>query len=72
MQNVLNDPLKKKQKHTTLHPTAVSRLKLGRVGPGWSLNGRPDGVGGPVGVTLSSGLKSVPIPQGSDWGHCPV
>uniref|UniRef100_A0A8C7QV00 G-protein coupled receptors family 2 profile 2 domain-containing protein n=1 Tax=Oncorhynchus mykiss TaxID=8022 RepID=A0A8C7QV00_ONCMY len=30
------------------------------------------GVGGPVGGTLSSGLKNIPMPQGSDWGHCPV
>ena len=46
------------------------------VGPGQSLDGRPDvagsGVGGPVGGTLSSGLKNIPMPQGSDWGHCPV
>ena len=43
---------------------------LSRVGPGQSLDGRPDsagsGVGGPVGGTLSSGLKNIPIPQGSD------
>ena len=51
-------------------------LKLSRVGPGPSLDGRPDAagmvVGGPVGGTLSSGLKNTPMPQGSDWGHCPV
>ena len=39
-------------------------LKLSRVGPGRSLDGRPDaagrGVGGPVGGTLSSGLKKYP------------
>ena len=48
-------------------------LKLSRVGPGQSLDGRPDdaesGVGGPVGGTLSSGIKNIPMPQGSDWGH---
>ena len=48
-------------------------LKLSRVGPGQSLDGRPDaagrGVGGPVGGTLSIGLKNIPMPQGSDWGH---
>ena len=62
--------------HTTLHNTAGLLLKLSRVGPGQSLDGRPDaaagGVGGPVGDTLSSGLKNIPISQGSDWGHYPV
>ena len=63
--------------HTTLqHTTADLLLKLSRVGPGQSLDGRTDaagsGVGGPVGGTLSSGLKNIPLPQGSDWGHCPV
>ena len=33
------------------------------VGPGWSLDGRPDsagsGVGGPIGGTLASGLKKI-------------
>ena len=51
-------------------------LKLSRVGPGQSLDGRPDAVGsgggGPGGGTLSSGLKNIPMPQGSDRGHCPV
>ena len=64
------------QQHTTLHPTAGLLLKLSRVGPGQSLDGRPDaagsGVGGPVGGTLSSGLKNIPMPQASDWGHWPV
>ena len=64
------------QQHTTLHTTTGLLLKLSRVGPGQSLDGRPDaagsGVGGPVGGTLSSGLKNIPMPQGSDWGHCPV
>ena len=64
------------QKHTTLHTTAGLLLKLSRVGPGQFLDGRSDaagsGVGGPVGGTLSSGLKNIPMPQGSDWGHCPV
>ena len=59
-----------------LHPTADLLLKLSRVSPGWSLDGRPDavgsGVGGSVGGTLSSGLQNIPIPQGSDWGHCSV
>ena len=54
------------QQHTTLHPTDTEQ--------GWSLDWRPDaagsGVGGPVGGTLSSGLKI--MPQGSDWGHFPV
>ena len=63
------------QQHTTLHTTAGLLLKLSRVGPGQFLDGRPDasgsGVGGPVGGTLS-GLKKYPMPQGSDWGHCPV
>jgi hypothetical protein len=64
------------QQHTTLHTTAGLLLKLSRVGPGQFLNGRPDaagsGFGGPVGGTLSYGIKNIPIPQGSDWGHCPV
>ena len=51
------------QQHTTLHTTAGLLLKLSRVGPGQSLDGRPDaagsGVGGPVGGTLSSGLKKI-------------
>ena len=52
------------QHHTSLHPTAGLLLKLlHRVGPGQSLDGRPDaagsGVGGPVGGTLSSGLKKM-------------
>ena len=55
---------------TTLHPTAGLLLKLSRIGPGQFLDGRPDaagsGVGGPVGSTLSSGLKKIPIPQGID------
>jgi hypothetical protein len=64
------------QQHTTLHTTAGLLLKLSRDGPGQSLEGRPNaagsGVGGPVEGTLSSVLKNIPIPQGSDWGHCPV
>ena len=64
------------QQHTTLHITAGLFLTLIRVGPGQSLDGSPDmarsGVGEPVGGTLSSGLKNIPITQGSDWGHCPV
>ena len=63
-------------KHTTLRTTAGLLLKLSRVGSGQSSDGRPDaagsGVGGPVGGTLSTGLKNIPMPQGSDWGHCPV
>ena len=52
-------------------------LKLSSIGSSQSLDGRPDaagnGVGGPVGGTLSSGLKkNIPMPQGSDWGHFPV
>ena len=43
------------------HITAGLLLKLSRVGPGQSLDGRPDaagsGVGGTVGGTLSSGLR---------------
>ena len=54
-----------------MHTTAGLLLKLSRVGPGQFLDGRPD-AGGPVGGTLSSGLKNIPMPQGSDWGHCPV
>ena len=50
--------------HTTLHTTAGLLLKLSRVGPGESLDGRPDGVGGPVGGTLSSGLKKYPNAPG--------
>ena len=56
------------QQHTTLHTTAGLLLKLSRVGPGQSLDGRPDaagsGVGGPVGGTLSSGLKKYPNAPG--------
>jgi hypothetical protein len=52
----------------------ISENKLSRIGPGQSLDGRPDaagsGVGGPVGGTLSSGLKNIPMPQGSDTGLC--
>ena len=51
------------QQHTILHTAAGLLLKLSRVGPGQSLDGRPDaagsGVGGPVGGTLSSGLKKI-------------
>ena len=51
--------------HTTLRTTSGLLLKLSRVGPGQSLDGRPDaagsGVGGPVGGTLSSGLKKYVI-----------
>ena len=47
--------------HTTLHTTVGLLLKLSRVGPDQSLDGRPDAagsdVGGPVRGTLSSGLK---------------
>ena len=64
------------QQHTTLHTITGLLLKLCRVVPGQSLDGRQDaagrGAGGPVGNTLFSGLKSIPKPQGSDWGHCPV
>ena len=57
------------QQHTTLHTTAGLLLKLSRVGPGQFLDGRPDaaagsGVGGPVGSTLSSGLKKYPNAPG--------
>jgi hypothetical protein len=52
------------QQHTTLHPTAHLLLKLSTVGPGRSLDGRSDaagcGVRGPVGGTISSGLKKYP------------
>ena len=55
------------QQHTTLHTTAGLLLKLNRVGPGQSMDGRPDaagsGVGGPVGGTLSSGLKISQYPR---------
>ena len=59
------------QQHTTLHTTDGLLLKQSRVGPGQFLDGRPDaagsGVGGPVGDTLSSGLKkNIPMPLGSD------
>ena len=51
------------QQHTTLHLTVDLPLKLSRIGPGQSLDGRPDAagscVGGPVGGTLSSGLKNI-------------
>ena len=54
--------------NTTLHTTAGLLLKLSRVGLGQSLDGRPDaagsGVGGPVGGTLSSGLKKYPNAPG--------
>ena len=64
------------QQHTTLQITAGLLLKLSRVGPGQSLDGIPgaagSGVGGEVGGTLSSRLKNIPMPKGSDWGHCPV
>jgi hypothetical protein len=57
----------------SLMKVLITLLKLSRVGPGQSLDGRPDaagrGVGGPVGGTLSIGLKNIPMPQGSDWGH---
>ena len=50
------------------HTTAGLLLKLSRVGPGQFLDGRPDavgiGVGGPVGGTLSSGLKKYPNSPG--------
>ncbi|CDQ82847.1 unnamed protein product, partial [Oncorhynchus mykiss] len=56
-----------RQQHTTLHTTAGLLLKLSIVGPGQSLDGRPDaagsGVGGPVGGTLSSGLKISQCPR---------
>jgi hypothetical protein len=43
-----------------MYTTAGLLQKLSRVGPDWSLDGRPDatgsGVEGPVGGTLSSGL----------------
>lgn len=45
--------------HNTLHPTAGLTLELSRFGPDRSLNGRPSGVRGPVGGTLSFGLKMV-------------
>ena len=55
------------QQHTTLHTAAGLLLKLSRVGPVQFLDGRPDaagsGVGGPVGGTLSSGLKNIPMPK---------
>ena len=61
--------------YTTLHTTADLLLKLSRVGPGQFLDGRSDdaesGVGGPVGGTLSSGLKNIPMPQGSELGTLP-
>ena len=48
------------QQHSTLHPTAGLPLKLSRVGPGQSLDERPDdagsSVGGPVRGTFSFGL----------------
>ena len=64
------------QQHTTLHPTAGLLLKLSRVGPGQSLDGRPDaagsGVGGPVGGTLSSGPKNIPRAVIGDIALCRV
>ena len=51
-----------------LHTTAGLHLKLSRVDPVQFLDGRPDaagsGVGGPVGGTLSSGLKKYPNTPG--------
>ena len=51
-----------------IHLTAGLPLMLNRVDPGQSLDGRPDaagsGVGGPVGGTLSSGLKKYPNAPG--------
>ena len=59
----LQSMLANRQQHTTLHTTAGLLLKLSRVGPGQSLDGRPDAagsdVGGPVGGTLSSDLKKI-------------
>ena len=58
------------QVHATLHTGILAGLllKLSRVGPGQFLDGRPDaagsGVGGPVGGTLSSGLKEYPNAPG--------
>jgi hypothetical protein len=58
---------------TTLHTTAG--LLLSRAGPGQFLDGRPDtagsGVGGPVGGTLSSGLKKYPNTPGQWLGTLP-
>jgi hypothetical protein len=49
--------------HTTTHPTAGLPLKLSRVGPCWSLDGRPEaarsGVGRPIGCILSSDLNKI-------------
>ena len=47
------------QQHTTLHTTAGLLLKLSRVGPGPGRDTAGSGVGGPVGGTLSSGLKKI-------------
>jgi hypothetical protein len=62
--------------HITLFSTAGLLLKLSRVGPGWSLDGRPaaagSGVGGPVGGTLSSGLKKCPMAVIGDIALCSV
>ena len=62
-------------KPAAFHPASNCWL-ASEANQGWSLDGRPDaagsGVGGPVGGTLSSGLKNIPMPQGSDWGHCSV
>jgi hypothetical protein len=60
------------QQHTNLHTTAGLFLKLSRVGPGQFLDGIPyaagSGVVGPVGGTLSSGLKTYPNSPGECLG----
>ena len=60
--------------HTTLYPTAGLLLKVSRVVPWMEDQVLLEVVlGGPVGGTLSSALKTnIPMPQGSDWEHCPV
>jgi hypothetical protein len=72
-QHTTLDPTAASQQHTTLDPTAGLPLKLSRVGPGRSLDGRPDaagsGVGGAVGGTFASGLRRYPGSE-VDIGCC--
>ena len=60
--------------HPAYHCWLASEAKQGWSWsvPGWETDAAGSGVGGPVGGTLSSGLKNIPMPQGSDWGHCPL
>jgi hypothetical protein len=68
---------------TTLHPTAGLLLKLCKIGPGWSLDGRPNAAGSGVGELeegiLFCGQKKIKnkkkisqSPRALIWGHCHV